>query len=231
MLKELLLVVSILLFNISEGQNSGSSGKNNGNLPMPGQTKEVRRLSNESKVAFAKRIGPDSTEMDTNVIETTVWDSTKTVLIVFYYRTIKKATQEKTYVDHYEEHFLIGYMYIPAENKDLYYPVLIDSIADEGGIAELSSVFFAHAHFDGSKAIAVLVTYNQIHYDYDGTIYETLIYDAPSLTSPPERLNYLQQLSEKFFGCDCGYRDGREEKAKYKTAGDVKKELKRLGYK
>jgi hypothetical protein len=231
MLKGLLLIVSILLFSISKGQNSGSVSKKNESLAVHGQTKEVRRLSNESKVAFAQRIGPDSTEMDTNVIETKVLDSAKTVLIAFYYRTIKKATQEKTYVDHYDLHFLIGYLYIPAENKDLYYPVLIDSIADEGGIAELSSVFFAHAHFDGSKAIAVLVTYNQIHYDYDGTIYETLIYDAPSLASPPQHLNYLQQLSEKFFGCDCGYRDGRNEKAKYKTAGDVRKELKRLGYK
>ncbi len=231
MVKGLILIVSILLFNLSKGQNSSPFIKKGGNLPVPGQTKLVRRLPDESKKAFAKRIGPDSTEMDTTVIETKIWDSTKTVLIAFYYRTVKKSIQEKTYIDHYELNFLIGYLYIPGDKEDSYYPVLIDSIPDEGGAPELSSIFFVHAHLDGSKAIAVLVTYNQIHYDYDGTIYETHIYDAPSLTSPPPRLNYLKQLSEPFDGCECGFRDGREEKAKYKTAGDVKKELKRLGYK
>jgi hypothetical protein len=45
-------------------------------------------------------------------------------------------------------------------------------------------------------------------------------------------LKFLEEISKKLDGgCECNWRDGTNKKSKFKTASEVKKELKRLGFK
>ena len=44
------------------------------------------------------------------------------------------------------------------------------------------------------------------------------------------QFKYLSKLSETFFGCDCGWKNGKTETAKYKTAKAIKTKLKKLGF-
>ena len=112
-----------------------------------------------------------------------------------------------------------------------YTKILIDTITPDGGDPEIISVFFANADKDIEKELIVLCKYPQVHYDYGGDFYETFIYDTP--TTKVKRLKYFKELSEKFWGCECDWREEnnrKPEKAKYKTAKSIKIRLKQMGY-
>jgi hypothetical protein len=166
-----------------------------------------KRNAGESVSGFIGRIKPDSTELAHPVIETA-----KEKFIVAYF-----TKQEK-------EPYLIGYLYIPT-GVNSYKQVLIDSIYPEGGDPEIVSIFFANADKDRDKELIVICKYEQRHYDFSGAMYETFIYDYAK-----GETGYLDKLSKKFDGCECSWREGKTEKAKYKAAADVKAALKKMGY-
>jgi hypothetical protein len=179
---------------------------------------------------FADRVKPDSSVFAHPVLETKSLDATTSIIIAFYKRTIEEVKQMPTYVDHSKYDIIIGYLYIPT-NGNNYRRVLIDTISSDGGDPEIISVFFANADKDSKKELIILCKYPQVHYDYGGEFYETFIYDNPSNNT--ERLTYFNELSEKFWGCECAWRveeKRKPEKAKFKTAKDVKAGLKKLGF-
>jgi hypothetical protein len=61
-----------------------------------------------------------------------------------------------------------------------------------------------------------LCKYEQRHYDYNGAFYETLIFD--NLVNDDDSLLILKIQVNRFFGCECSWREGKTEIAKYKTA-------------
>jgi hypothetical protein len=186
----------------------------------------IIRHDNESAEIFAERLQPDSTEIAHTVIETTLLDTTKKIIIAFYKKTIYESQQMATYVDHTQYDIIIGFAYIPTTNNN-YTRVLIDTIESDGGAPEIISVFFANADKDKNKELIVLCKYGQSHYDYGGNFYGTHIY---SYSKDKNKFKYLDKLSEKFGGCDCGFRNGKVLIAKYKTAEDVKASLKKMGF-
>lgn len=178
----------------------------------------LTRQENETPEMFANRLKPDSSEFAHPIIETKSLDTTKSVIVAFYKKTIYETKQMATYVDHNQYDIIIGYLYIPT-NGSSYRKVLIDTISSDGGNPEIISVFFANANKDKKKELIVLCKYPQVHYDYGGDFYETFIYDNP--TDYTKRLTYFNELSEKFWGCECAWRDEEKrkpEKAKFKTA-------------
>jgi hypothetical protein len=184
------------------------------------------RQENETVEMFASRLKPDSTEIAHTVIETLELDTTKRVIIAFYKKTIHEVKQMATYIDHSQYDIILGYMFMPTSENN-YERILIDTIPPDGGDPEIISIFFANADKDKNNELTVLCKYEQRHYDYDGEFYETYIFDY---FKDKKKFNYLSKLSETFWGCECGWRNGKTQKAKYKTANDVKAKLKKLGF-
>jgi len=183
------------------------------------------RQENETAEMFANRLKPDSTIAHT-VIETRQLDTSKNVIVAFYKKTIYEVRQMKTYVDHSQYDIMLGYIFIPTSDKN-YEKIFIDTIPPDGGDPEIISIFFANADRDKNKELIVLCKYEQRHYDYDGDLYETYIFDY---YKDKMQFKYLSKLSETFFGCDCGWKNGKTETAKYKTAKAIKTKLKKLGF-
>lgn len=180
----------------------------------------LKRQDNETAEMFVRRLKPDTTELAHPVIETATWDTTARAIIAFYgYDDPKDINTGFNKV--------FGHIYFPVE-KNRYRGITFGPIGEDGGYPEIISVFFANADKDKAKELVVLCRYDQRHYDYNGEFYETFIFDNPSGETA---LTYFNKLSEKFLGCECGWRDGRTETAKYKTAGAVKAGLLKMGYK
>lgn len=192
-------------------------------LSVRGQT--VTRQINETVEMFANRFKPDSTELAHAVIETSGLDTTKKIFIAFYNKTIYQVRQMDTYVDHSQYDILIGYAFIPISDNS-YQKKLIDTIPPEGGDPEILAIFFANADKHKDRELVILCKFEQRHNDYGGAFYETFIYDYSI-----DKFEYIKPLSEKFWGCECGWQNGKTEKAKYKTAKDVRAGLTKMGYK
>lgn len=182
-----------------------------------GQT--VKREANETAEIFAKRLKSDTTELAHPIIETNTWDTTAKAIIVFY--GYDNPTDEGVAFNK-----ILGHLYLPVE-QDNYRDIAFGPIEEDGGYPEIISVFFANADRDKEKELIVLCKYDQRHYDYNGEFYETFIFDNPN---QQKNLTFFKKLSDKFYGCECGWRNGRIEKAKYKTAKEVKAGLKKMGF-
>jgi hypothetical protein len=197
-----------------------------GTLSAFGQT--LKRQTDEAAEAFANRFKPDSAELVNTVIETNRLDTATKIIIAFYKKTIYQVRQTDTYVDpiQYDKHdILIGFAFLSL-GGNIYEQKLIDTIHPDGGNPEIIAVFFANADKDKERELFILCKYEQRHYDYGGAFYGTLIYDYKI-----GNFEFLEKLSDTFWGCECGWRNGKTEKAKYKTAKDVKARLSKLGYK
>lgn len=182
-----------------------------------GQT--VKRQDTETVEAFVKRLMPDTMELAHQVIETNTWDTKAKAIITFYgYDDTIDINTGFTEI--------FGHLYLPIGQNN-YRDISFGPIEEDGGYPEIISVFFANADKDKPKELIVLCKYEQQHYDYDGLFYETFIFDNPQQQN---KLTYFEKLSEKFWGCECGWRNGKIETAKYKTAKDVKAKLKQLGF-
>lgn len=192
-------------------------------LSLAGFSQSFERNPGESVDSFIARIKPDSSEMAHAVLETTELGTKEKIIIAFFRKTVHEVKQMDTYVDHSSYQYIIGHLYIPT-GKNLYQQILIDTTYPEGGAPEIISVFFANADKDKNKELVILCKYEQRHYDVSGAIYETFIYDFVDGDT-----QYLE-ISKKFDAYDLWFRDGKREKAKYKTAADVKAALKRMGY-
>ena len=183
---------------------------------------EVTRFENETLENFAKRNGPQQAELTHTVIETTAWDKQKTV-IAFYITKIKlNDGNPATQVD--------GYLFIP-KSTNTYEKILINNFEEEGATPQIVAVFFANADKDKAKELIVICSYLQRHYDVNGTLYSTFIFDNPLPGANTTQLKFLEDVSERVSGsCDCEWRDGKKKTSKYKTASSVRLGLKRLGF-
>ncbi len=182
-----------------------------------GQT--VKRQDNETVEAFIRRLVPDTMEITHQVIETNTWDTTAKAIIAFY-------GHDDTSDINTGFNKIFGHLYLPVGQNN-YRDISFGPIEEDGGYPEIISVFFVNADKDKAKELIVLCKYEQRHYDYDGEFYETFIFDNPQQQN---QLTYFEKLSEKFWGCECGWRSGKTETAKYKTAKDVKAKLKQFGF-
>jgi hypothetical protein len=183
-----------------------------------GQT--LKRQDNETAEMFVKRLMPDTFELAHPVIETNTWDTTSKAIITFYGYDDPKDINGGYNV-------IFGHVYLPTRENN-YRDISFGPIKEDSGYPEIISVFFANADKDKRKELVILCKYDQRHYDYNGEEYETFIFDNP--TEQKTKLTYLEAISNKFFGCDCGWRTGKTEKAKYKTAKEVIAGLKKMGY-
>jgi hypothetical protein len=182
-----------------------------------GQT--IQRLNNETVDSFIKRLMPDSTELAHPVIETDVWGRSAKAIIVFY-----GYNDPKTGNIGYNKIF--GHLYFPT-GENIYRDISFGPIEEDGGFPEIMSVFFSNADKDSAKELIVLCKYDVRHYDVNGDYYTTFIFDNPG---DKKQLTYFEKLSQKFSGCECGWRTGEREVAKYKAAKSINAGLKRMGY-
>lgn len=186
------------------------------------------RKSGETPTQFVKRIIPKTAELIPHqVFETHYFGAADEQAILYFYSvTVHRVYQMDTYVDHSKSIFIAINVLLPTVDKQ-YERIKIGSIYPEGGGPMIRSVFYVNADRDADKELAVLVKYPQRHYDYSGAFYGTQIFDYDKAE---KQFTYLTDLSETFFGCECGWRDGRTETANYKTAAAVKAKLKAMGF-
>lgn len=180
-----------------------------------GQTLE--RQKGESATACAERWMPDTMQLAHSVIETKTWGASAIIAWYGYDDTSDVNTGYNT---------LVGHVYI-AVSQNTYRDIALEPILEDGGYPEVLAVFFANADKDTAKELVVLCKYDQRHYDYSGELYNTFIFDDPHGDG---EMAYLEELSKKFWGCECGWRNGRTETARYTTAKAIKAELKRMGW-
>lgn len=180
----------------------------------------VTRNINETAKDFAERNTPPESNLVHQVIETALWGENK-VVIAFYEEDFGgEGCQDCKQI--------VGYVYLPQGGE--YKKTLIHHFEQEGGNPKIESVFFANANNDRIKEIIVIVSWPVDHYDVSGTLYGTYVFGLPQADS--SRLTFLKDVSSKLDGgCECWRRDGPQEKARYKTAAEVKVGLKKLGFK
>ena len=184
-----------------------------------GQT--IQRLENETDTAFIKRLIPDSMTLAHPVISTTTFNSTKVAILAFFGYDDPKDENDG-------DNAIFGHLYLPT-GKNTYQDYTFGPIEEEGGYPEIIAVFFANTDKDKAKELLVLCKYPQQHNDYSGDFFKTFIFESP--VAGQQTLAYKDQLSEKFFGCQCGWNNGKKEVAKYKTAKSIKNRLKKMGFK
>ncbi len=177
------------------------------------------RENNETIESFVSRIKPISVTIAHPVIETNTWDrSAKAIIALYGYEDTSSSNSGFTKI--------VGHLYFPIGiNK--YRDYNFGPIEEDGGYPEVLSVFFTNADKDPQKELILLCKFEQHHYDYNGTFYETFIFDDPAQKS---NLPLFEKLSERFYGCECGWRTGRVETAKFKTAKEVRAGLKKMGF-
>lgn len=182
-----------------------------------GQT--VTRAKGESPMHFVSRFSPDSAILTYRVIDTT-WNGLP-VILAFFDQPFHEQDQDYRRI--------IGTIFLRVDRTS-YRKVSTDTIWPEGGDPNIEAVFFANADKDSLQELVILTSWDQEHYDFGGTLYQTAIYDHIS-DAHQRKLVFLTKISAQLDGgCDCSWRDGKRRKAKYKTQTDVLKGLADLGF-
>ncbi len=183
----------------------------------------------ESNMDFVKRNVPGGLSLPENgndlykqMFGTTEWTA-DTSVFDFYIRTYTLQGDDQEYED------VLGYLYVPV-SKGMYKRVFIDTFENEGGTANIASIFFANADKDSARELVVMLQWPSRHYQIWGTVYETRIYDDLLTGQYPPKLTYLEKVSKKVSGDFDGDREGEKLVSKYKSSKEVRAELKRLGY-
>lgn len=174
---------------------------------------------------IAERFKPENAVIVHSVIQTSLWGKENSV-IVFYE---SRYTEEGQYPHEYQ--YIDAYLLIPNEKND-YEKVLISRFEDDNVDTEIQSVFFTNADSDSKKELIILSTCaHRLEYLYDGTEYTTSVFDDFDASRPPKKMTYLSKVSAQLAGGFEGFlEDNPDSKAQFKTAAEIKKELKRLGY-
>lgn len=171
---------------------------------------EYLQLDNESPSHFLNSIGfPADSVLAFN------WNGKKTIT---------------AYTLSTDTNLLSGFLYLETDKWNIYNRFKINTISEDGGIPEIHSIFTANADSDKDRELVVFIRSNQKHYDYNGTFYEIQVYDFPEI-GQKDSLVFLRNISKKLTpGNDLSWREGREEKARFRNAKDVRTELERMGY-
>jgi hypothetical protein len=181
---------------------------------------------NENNDEFAYRIAPEQSELVGKVISIP-WNG-KPVIIAFYKESYRLPIKDDP--DQQEYFRLLGFVYFKSQGGN-YTRYLIDTIDTEGDTPAIESVFFANADTDVAKELILIVSWEQRHAAVNGTLYGTFVYDDIATVSNKGKLRFMETISKKVDGgCDCTWDNGKTNAVKYKTAGAIKSELKRLGY-
>ncbi len=184
-----------------------------------GQT--VQRQKGETAVQFATRFKPDSSILTYKVVETK-WNAFP-VILAFYDQIYKLSDDQQTY------HRIVATIYFELSNYR-YSKDPIGTIDTEGGDPTIEAAFFANANTGLATELIIVASWEQRHYEVDGTLYGTFVYEH-STANGRFNAKFLKDISEKLDGgCECSWSDGTSKKAKFKTEADIKAELIRLGY-
>ncbi|MCF6350603.1 MAG: hypothetical protein L3J23_06170 [Flavobacteriaceae bacterium] len=117
-----------------------------------------------------------------------------------------------------------------STNKQTYHKSIIDIYEPAGRNAKIESVFFDNVDKDNTRELIILCSWVQrLQKTAEGKLFETYIYDLKQNEEDFE-LVYLNEISNHFGIEFEGVQDGVERKAKYKTAIDIKRELKSIGF-
>ena len=188
----------------------------------PAWAEPFAKTSGESSAAFASRNIPNNGSLAHPAIETSVWQLAAPAIIAFYAHP--PAADDITGAT------ISAFVFAPISTTG-YEKILIDNYGPEGGDPKIETVFFMSTDKTEDKKLIVIVSWEQNHATLKGTYYQTFIYSFPKNTPYPRRLPYLKALSDQLSGgCDCRrpFEEGPSTKAKYKTAADIKKALKKL---
>jgi hypothetical protein len=186
---------------------------------------DLKRLPNETAIQLAERLKPENSKITHQVIET-IWNS-KSVIFAFYNQNFKLPKDRDPEQQDYLR--IIGTIFLKQGNSG-YKRIIIDTLDTEGGNPSIESFFFANADKDSLKELVIIASWEQRHYDVNGTLYDSTVYD--NITgSTGDKLTLKTEISKRIDGgCDCVWQDGRKKTVKFKTAKSIKEELSRLGY-
>ena len=206
-MKHFLITITLLLFStFSQGQY-------------------VKSL-NETAEQFATRVKPDHATL-THKVLAVQWNSTP-VILAFYQQHFKFSPVDDPDQANYTR--IIATAFVQTDSNH-FNKLLIDTIDSDGGDPNIECVFFANADKDAAREIIIIASWQQQHYDVEGTLYSTYVYDNLQ-TTPLAKLILKKNISTRLSGgCDCEWRDGRKRKAPYQKAADVRIALKKMGYK
>ena len=209
-----------------------SSGENRSGLPEARNKSESAKetaTNPKQKVEdphlVAERFKPENATIVHSLIQTSLWGK-ENCIIVFYEGRFTEDTQYQ-----YEHQCVDAYLLVPNE-QNAYEKVLIYHFEDDNVDTEIQSVFFANADSDPQKELIILSTcYHRLQYLYEGTEYNTSVFDNFDTAKPPKKMTYLSKISAQLDGGFEGFLESNpNSEALFKTASDIKKELKRLGY-
>ncbi len=191
-----------------------------------GQIQLIARKDKETVEQFAERQKPENSTLTHKVLETK-WNGNSTIISLYditYKLPEENDPGQQTY------HKIIGFVFSEL-GKNTYSKVTFGTIDTEGGNPSIETIFFANADSDKAKEIIIIASWEQRHYDVNGTLYGTYVFDNQTIEKTFD-LKFLEEISKKLDGgCECNWRDGTNKKSKFKTASEVKKELARLGFK
>lgn len=191
-----------------------------------GQIQLVTRKDNETVEQFAERQKPENSTLTHKVLETK-WNGNSTIISLYditYKLPVQNDPDQQTY------HKIEGFVFSEL-GENTYSIVTFGTIDTEGGDPLIETVFFANADNDKAKELIIVASWEQKHYDVNGTLYGTYVFDDETIEKTLD-LKFLEEISKKLNGgCECNWRNGKNKKAKFKTASEVKRELIRLGYK
>ena len=191
-----------------------------------GQIELVARKDGETAEQFAERFKPENAALTHKVIETK-WNGNSTIISLY---DITYTLSEQNDLDQLSYHKIIGYVFSEVD-KNTYSKVTFGTIDSEGGDPSIETVFFANTDQDKAKELIIIASWEQRHYEVNGTLYGTFIFDNETIEKTLN-LKFLKEISKKLDGgCECNWSDGTKKRAKFKTALEVKRELVRLGYK
>ncbi len=184
----------------------------------------VTRSPQENDSQFVARYAPNTASTVVHVASSRVWGFERPVIVAFYAYPVTYADKSKNYGDNPDDKEVLGVVFIPVGAIE-YRRFEIDGYGPEGAPAQINSVFFSNADNNSDKKLFVMVSWH----NNAGVLYGTYIYEKPQMTSSEVKLIYLERLSETFGReCDyCPYSDHPNAPAKYKTAADVRAELKK----
>lgn len=195
-------------------------------ITILGSGQIVTQNDNETIEQLATRMMPENSQLTHKTLNVK-WNNTP-VIMAFYEQSYKLSEEDDPAQE--DQFRIIATIFIQTAINQ-YREILIDTIDAEGSMPVIESAFFANADKDPSKELIMIVSWQQQHRDVSGTLYATYIYDD-LLKGMDAHLSPLKKQGEKLSGgCECEWSDGTHKKARFKTASDIRTELKHLGFK
>ncbi len=178
-----------------------------------------QREAGETAEEFINRIKPAERTLIHPVIETT-WNSKsgRKNIFAFWYEGLVHNKYPMT--------IAVGKLFVPIDDKNNYKMITIDKVFENGGTAQVASVFFIDSDKDGKYELGILYTWDYHHYMMSGTFYEAVMYDDIDYQNLPDCLFPLENI----YGGAQGTNDSGEHiEAHFTTAAEIKSMLKKRG--